>query len=363
MQTWVVKLSKLCNMRCSYCYEWNELGNPARMSLELWRKVLNAAVEYRKMQGASLTSRRSQRVLVILHGGEPLALPTEYLQKVVEAFKEATRECPGGYRLALQSNLYSPRDEKIELLLRHGVGLSVSYDGVPGVRLSMLGQPTEPAVAANIDKLRERGVPLNGIAVLAKHTVERVIDVYEFYARRRMAMRILPLFDGPAERPADDFLIERPAIVSGLERLFRHWMDTGCRTPIKPFDTYFLVALRHMVGLRIGKWDRSAYGDGVLLVNLDGNVYRVLDAYEPRLALGNIGTQSLAEILQSEAYQSSLARDVKERESQCMKCDLPGGVHWRIHIRVACFDALRGSLPDGASVYRVHAAVRERAGL
>jgi uncharacterized protein len=50
MQTWVVKLSKLCNMRCSYCYEWNELGNPARMSPELWRQVLQAAVDYHARQ-------------------------------------------------------------------------------------------------------------------------------------------------------------------------------------------------------------------------------------------------------------------------------------------------------------------------
>ena len=25
MVNWVVKVSKLCNLRCRYCYEWNEL--------------------------------------------------------------------------------------------------------------------------------------------------------------------------------------------------------------------------------------------------------------------------------------------------------------------------------------------------
>jgi hypothetical protein len=41
-------------------------------------------------------------------------------------------------------------------------------------------------------------------------------------------LRILPLFDGPAERPSEHFAIEHPEIVRALERMFRHWVETGC---------------------------------------------------------------------------------------------------------------------------------------
>ena len=40
---WVVKASKLCNLRCRYCYEWNELAKPDRISLAQWEKLLLAA--------------------------------------------------------------------------------------------------------------------------------------------------------------------------------------------------------------------------------------------------------------------------------------------------------------------------------
>jgi len=30
----VMKVSKLCNLRCTYCYEYDELANRERMSLD-----------------------------------------------------------------------------------------------------------------------------------------------------------------------------------------------------------------------------------------------------------------------------------------------------------------------------------------
>lgn len=321
MQTWVVKLSKFCNMRCSYCYEWNELGNPNRMSLELWRSVLRAAIEYNSRNIVAGRTSESTQVLVILHGGEPFALPTQYLRDILAAFDDVTRAARGVYRLALQTNLYSVSDEKVALMRQHNVLMSFSYDVVPGVRLNIQGRPTEATVARNIERLRSMGIYMNGIAVLAKHTVDRVTDVYDFYAQHGMGMRILPLFDGPTDRPADNFMVDHSAMVAALERLFRHWMVTGQKVFIAPFDLYFQAALRHMGGLRVSQFRRRDRSDGVLLVNLDGNVYRVVDAYDQHLALGNLANQSLEQILHSDAYEASLARDAEEFRKQCADCE------------------------------------------
>jgi radical SAM protein with 4Fe4S-binding SPASM domain len=156
--------------------------------------------------------------------------------------------------------------------------------------------------------------------VLAKHTVERVTEVYDFYAELGIAMRILPLFDGPDERPAEEFMVGHPIMMEALERLFRHWLATGCKVPIRPFDLYFQSALRHIAGLKVRRYDRGMHGDGVLLVNVDGHVYRVVDAYLPDLALGNIAEQSIAELLESDAYSASLKRDHEEYGQHCKDC-------------------------------------------
>jgi hypothetical protein len=64
-------------------------------------------------------------------------------------------------------------------------------------------------------------------------------------------MRILPLFAGPDERPQEDFLVEHTKMVAALERLFRHWVETGCKVPIRPLDLDLQIALRNMVGLQV----------------------------------------------------------------------------------------------------------------
>src|SRR5687767_2706592 len=74
---WVIKLSKLCNLRCGYCYEWNELGDPRRMSAALIERVVGAAADLHRLRALSTPALRTT---LIMHGGEPLVLPLEYLQ-------------------------------------------------------------------------------------------------------------------------------------------------------------------------------------------------------------------------------------------------------------------------------------------
>jgi radical SAM protein with 4Fe4S-binding SPASM domain len=76
-----------------------------------------------------------------------------------------------------------------------------------------------------------------------------------------------------------------------------------------------------MAGLQMSKVNRVLDGDSVLVVNVDGTVYRVVDAYVPELAMGNLAEQSLEELLQSEAYAASLQRDAEELDQHCGRCE------------------------------------------
>ena len=321
--SWVIKLSKFCNMRCSYCYEWNELSDRRRMTLDLWERVLRAIVEHDAARAAQFPGM-PHRNLIIFHGGEPLALPTAYLEGVLTRFDDIAEASQGHYKLSMQSNMFSVSDEKLALLKARNADISVSFDMVPGVRLTVAGQASEKKVAANIDRLRATGVHLGAIAVLAKHTLPHVTGIYDFFAARGMPMRILPLFDGPSERNAPSFWVDHEGLVSGLRKLFEHWIENDCRIPVYPLVEHFEAALRHLNGVRRPVWSRAHYGDAVLLVNVDGKVYRVLDAYEQNLALGDLGRQSIGEIMGSEEYAASLTRDRGEFDQQCGKCKYLG---------------------------------------
>ncbi|MEO1085762.1 MAG: radical SAM protein, partial [Acidobacteriota bacterium] len=71
---WVVKLSKLCNLRCRYCYEFESLADPARMSPEQLAAFFRHA-----RQAAEQTTGASE---FVWHGGEPLAAPPGYFERL-----------------------------------------------------------------------------------------------------------------------------------------------------------------------------------------------------------------------------------------------------------------------------------------
>src|SRR5262245_40909196 len=113
---WVIKLSKLCNLRCGYCYEWNELGDSRRMSAELVERVVQAAADLHRLR---LQSNPQIRTTLIMHGGEPLVQPVDYLRNFLEVAR--TRFDGLSHQVALQSNLYKITDTQIDLLKEYDV--------------------------------------------------------------------------------------------------------------------------------------------------------------------------------------------------------------------------------------------------
>jgi uncharacterized protein len=321
---WVVKASKLCNLRCRYCYEWNDLGNPQRISLRQWERLLEAVLWYHGRR-----RRRSSgpfRSYIIWHGGEPLLLPPAYIREVMRlqrALFAAELRC-GDIVNVLQTNLYRVSDEHLDLLESEGIQLGVSMDVAGGVRLDARGRETERRVAENIDRLLARDIHFGGIAVLAAHTRPRLRAVYEFYEGLEAQVRILPLFDAPLNVPGASFWLSEEEMVAALQDLFRFWLARRRPVPVHPFVEYVRFALDRARGLQRPQYDRARHGEWALLVNTDGSVYQVGEAYDAPLALGNVFTRSLAEILRSPAYADSLARDARERKRVCGPCEFAG---------------------------------------
>jgi uncharacterized protein len=318
--TWVVKGSKFCNLRCAYCYEWNELSNRERISFEVWEKVFIAIRAHHERSvrrfGATQTS-------VVFHGGEPLVLPLEYLREVMLIRSRILADDPS-YHNAIQTNLYRLSPRMIDFLKVHEFRVGVSVDIVPGVRRSVIGLETEPAVLANIDTLLNAGVPVGVITVLAKHTAPQLCPIYQYFAAKKIPLRILPLFEGPEGRPEELYAISNDEIVDAMQRLFICWIESGCAIPLAPFNEYLESALRKIVGVRRGMLNRREHGDSVLVVNTDARVYRLDDAYEPASEIGNLAGQTYENMIASDQYALSLVHDEAVLERMCGGCDYAG---------------------------------------
>lgn len=313
---WVVKASKFCNLRCEYCYEWNSLGDRDRLSLESWRRVLDAIRYYHLTLEQRLDEPVEARL--IWHGGEPLTLPSTYLDAAMSLQCEVLQSLR--HTILLQTNLYRVPDATLEVLLRHRVKLGVSMDVFGGVRRDLRGRETEAAVVANMDRLDRRGIRYGAITVLAKHNHRRLHDVHDFWTRRRIGFRVLPLFDGLPERPSGRFELSDAELVEALTRLFEHWIEAGAVIDIAPLSEWLGDVLCKLLGLRRRVYDRRRDGERVFLVETTGELYQTDERGRPELSLGNLLSESMDRILSGGAFESSLARTDAKTVRYCGSC-------------------------------------------
>ena len=314
MVNWVVKVSKLCNLRCRYCYEWDELHRRERMSLSQWEHLLTAIRDHHQARRAACGG--PFKSTIIWHGGEPLLLPLSYLRSVFQMQHAMLGGLldTGAVINAMQTNLYRISDEQIALLKAEHVQLGVSCDVVGGVRLSLGDCETEDEVARNMDRLGAARLDFGAIAVLAAHTAPRITDIYEFYRSLGVGMRFLPLFAAPLNTPDASFAITTAEVERALERLFVHRVQQKRRVSVLPIDDCIATVLRRRVGAPAWKYDRKI-GEWAFIVNRDGMLYQTHEAYDARWALGNLFEQPLDAIMTSPPYVASLARDRARRRA------------------------------------------------
>ena len=320
--TWTIKASKLCNLRCRYCYEWDELRNPARISLPDWAKIFRAIKRHNELQAARLGVKVQTQI--VWHGGEPLLLPTDYMRGVLALQENILRRealNDGTYVNAIQSNLYRLTDDKLALLKEHNFQVGVSMDLAGGVRLAAGGQRTEARVAENMDRLARAGVPYGAIVVLAGHTAKHLRTIYDFMEELNISFRVLPLFEAPLNTPGAPFALSNEAMVAALNDLFLYWLERDFSVTVAPLKRYLQTALLRVNDLKSSPWRRREHGDGVLIVNTDGGLFQVIDAYEEDKALGNLFEQPIEEILTSPAYAASLDRNDVLEAAHCNGCD------------------------------------------
>lgn len=323
---WVIKASTFCNLRCRYCYEWNGLADRTRMPIEVWRRVAQAIFRYHRMQERAFRTDLVTRI--IWHGGEPLALPPPYLESLLREQRAAARDCsvpPDRIVTCVQTNLTLLSEPALRLITDHDLRIGVSMDVIPGVRVDQLGRETESVVLRNLDRLRACRIPFGAITVLAKHTCNAICRIYDFWASQRANLRILPLFAGPPERDIGTFDVEESDLAAALCRLFDHRMMSEDDIQLDPLDEWLATVIRTRLGMSVDPYDRRRDGESVLVVRPNGDLFQTNEVGDDSLALGNLGRQSLDEILMSPEYGASLARSERVSTIVCGGCRYRGG--------------------------------------
>jgi uncharacterized protein len=316
----VVKSSKFCNLRCRYCYEFAELGSRERMGRPDLRRMYTHVRDY--VRTVDDRDGVDTAVTFIWHGGEPLMLEPGYYWDTLADLDDVFGDVR--HRSVVQTNL-TVLDEPRLALLRSGFdAIGVSVDLFGGLRVNIAGHDSQDSVLANLDRLREEGIPYGCVTVLTAANLSRVDDIFHHYEATGTRFRVLPLFDGAFADQHSGFDVGNDDIITALCRLFDLWLASPNPVEIFPLNEYVDRAIRHITDAEPVYYDRRSWLD-TILVNTDGETYAFGDPYgQPDSSLGNLFTTPLTDMFTGPEFNRS-ALDAEHRiAANCLHCDLFG---------------------------------------
>jgi uncharacterized protein len=314
----VVKTSKFCNLRCRYCYEYAELGNKKAIALaQVADMFRNIASLYQNLDAPT-------DIQFVWHGGEPLLQSPDFYWQTFELQKQIFGELSPYISNAVQTNLTVLDKPRLDLLKNGFDGVGISLDLFSGLRVNAFDKDSQPTVIANMDKLRDAGIDFGGITVLTKLNLPYLTEIYNFYKKMQLSVRILPLFNGAFAEQHLGYEIDAEDTLQAYKTLVDLWFADDEFVMVLPIIQYIQQVL-HMYdpNARSMFYDKSEW-ESIYLVNTTGDLYSYADAYDLERSHGNIFTTSLQDLVIGERHQKVIEAANYRIMATCQDCPFFG---------------------------------------
>jgi uncharacterized protein len=221
----IVKATRLCNLRCTYCHDWRS-GPNQTMSFPVLAH----------MTARALADPTHDTVEFMWHGGEPTVLPRSFYERAV--YLQSRLRRPGQtIHNTLQTNGTRIDSAWAQFFREFQFRVSVSLDGPPAVhdryRRYVSGRPSFDDVRRGLDALRENDVPISVLMVIDRGALELGPDViFDFFVEEGithyglLAAKPTNQPDAPAGTPTSHYVT--PAEMNQfLRAYFDRWLAHG----------------------------------------------------------------------------------------------------------------------------------------
>lgn len=336
----VVITSKLCNLRCTYCYELPLLSDRTTMTLD----QLGAMFEH----VAAFVEQRKAEVLLRFawHGGEPLLIKPDFYWRAFERQQQAFA-ASGQVKLVnhVQTNLTMLDQERLELLSSGFDQVGVSLDLTSGLRVNVAGRDQEHRTLANLDTVLASGLRPGGITVLSRANSRDVRQIYEFYRNRGMDFRLLPVHDS-MQNPNHSTTLSFSEVLRSLCQLCDLWLVDAPAIRVEPIQQMIDV----IVGVPSGFIELTPYApelwQSVIIVDTDGGVYSDGELLDQENVMGNLFRQDLGEILRGDVQRKRAALTTSYIKNGCHDCRHFGRYCNGAYLAEG-YESMYEQLPDG----------------
>jgi uncharacterized protein len=314
---WVVKVSKLCNLRCTYCYEFPFLADPARMRLEQLKEMFSHI--------RNAFAGTSRRMDFVWHGGEPLLLNHSFYRQIGELQHNIFGPAEISFSNSVQTNLSFITDEILQSFKEFFTNVGVSIDLFGEQRVNRTGQCVQEDVLTNMQTLKDAEVRFGCITVLSKITAPHVEDIYHFFEDIDTSFRLLPIYRTGYKGQHDGLALTNAEICTVFKKVIDLWFASNSSIHVRPVEGYIANVLRRLDG---GLGTRLYYNklgaEVVYIVDTDGSLYSNADAYDPQFRHGNIFEESLESMRVSERYLRAANAAQGRMDRTCTSCRFHG---------------------------------------
>lgn len=307
-----------CNLNCSYCYYLPVLERFEDRPIATMKDALLETYIRQHIEAAT-----DPVIQFSWHGGEPTLLGVERFRRIVD-WQE--RYCPPGREIVngMQTNGLLLDDQWYRFLAEHRFRVGISIDGPSHLhdlhRVTPHGAATHEQAARAVERLLADGVHVELLCVVHADNVLYPLEVYGYLRRLGASfLTFLPLVEARAGGTVSERSVTARLWGEFLCAVFDEWQgaDIG-RVKVQIFEE----AARTAFGLEHSLCIFRRRCGGVPVLEANGDVYACDHFVNDAHLLGNIGTDSLADMLDGERLHTFGAAKQHTLPRQCRDCEV-----------------------------------------
>ena len=189
MQTIVLRTANECNLRCRYCYDSknhkNSLSQIRKNASDLFAKNSNQLIK-----DIRLLTKNSASPVIIFHGGEPLLVDCDILDKFCKELE--------GFRFHIQTNATLIDKKTIDLFKKYNFHVGISLDGADkkqnSDRIFLNGKSSFDTVIKKIHIMKQENIKFGIVMSINKNHIGAENKIYEFLSKEKLQCNIRPVF-------------------------------------------------------------------------------------------------------------------------------------------------------------------------
>jgi uncharacterized protein len=209
-----LKLTRGCNLHCSYCNVEALTPRTPKMSLDRFRQVAHLLLE----------NSRQSNVGLEFHGGEPLLQPDEWFEEAVAYGRELAARNNKHVTFPLTTNGTLLTEERLLRLHKLGIQFCMSVDGPPDINDLVRGGGA--AVERAVRLFQQHKIPLGVLTVMSRgnyHRMGRVMQWFQQVGIDDYRVNFLQ----PQGRGDDAQLLTGEEMFEGMRQILDHMDQTG----------------------------------------------------------------------------------------------------------------------------------------